>query len=212
MPRKKKKAKEYAQVFVIFGKKKTGKSEYIKNVFLPSLHNKRVFVVTHAGRPEPWREFPIIDPRKASDLDFEKGIRQIHVARLGADAENLYTYISKLINCVVIFDDYKAYLKQNINIYKDFEFMLVDTRPDNRDTVFIGHSPNKIPPGLWAYVDIAIAGPTPEIAKSSLDIDQVTSLQNIQKAINEFYRIEYKKYQKNKKHVGHYGMFKEVEL
>lgn len=132
----------------------TGKSTKAE-AMAKKLSPNKVLVVTYNGEPKIWRKLKKVKADKKG-LSFEKGWRHVQYADLEEETlQNIYKYYR---NGLVIFDDCLLYLKSDWRHTKGLKELVINHRHIMLDMFFIAHSPNQIPPQVWAFIRFAFLG------------------------------------------------------
>jgi len=191
-----------AQTTIVVGKNGTGKSTLILKVIKKM--KRRAVVITYDGMPKIWRSTPIIDPSRRENWEWKSGIRQIRFAQ---HDDETYKYILKYgRDLIVLFDDCKEYIPNNIDGKIFLKRILSQFRHRMFDLFFIAHAPDDVPKRIWIYYSHVFIFATDVLFdKRRINIGSAEKILKAQHRVNRQFAKA-----KQKGNNSHYGIFEIV--
>lgn len=188
-----------ATVSIIMGRNGTGKS-YLTHQIVKKIGGK-ILVVTNNGLPKIWRKYPLIDPAKADDWKWKKGIKQIFAAQY---EEKTFNYILKHFRSgIIVFDDCKDYIPERVSQIPALKKLLINFRHKEVDLFFIAHSPLDVPKQVWQYsYDVFVGATAAMFNASQVKLGHADEIIDAQRKVNAEFRRR-----KAKNDGSHYGLF-----
>ncbi len=196
-------------IWCVMGTNGTGKSTFASKLIQKS--KQKTLIVTESGMPEIWSKYKEIRLDKGEKIEESKDrIHQVFALRyMNKKSCTVCDVIHKNFrNGLVIFDDCRNYIADNISNTVGLRQLLINFRHIGLDIGFIVHSPNDLPPKVWSHTKYCFVG------KSTLmNRDRQKAISNphffldVQETVNkEFLKRE------AKRNNSQYGLFKKIKL
>lgn len=195
-------------VFVVMGSNGTGKSTFAHKLITKS--KQKTLVVTESGMPEIWRQYPEAQLDSFKQSEKMPRVQQVFAMRYMDKKSYLVADLirKKFTNGLVIFDDCKGYISDNIANTPGLKNLLIDFRHLGLDLCFVVHTPNQLPPQVWAHTKYAFVGKATMMNRDRQNaITEPEKFLETQRIVNEEFNRRFAL-----GNASHYGLFKKIVL
>ena len=166
--------KRYANVTLVIGKRKTGKTTYILDLIEAVRHDKGVLIYDLNNEPK-YKVFPQM-PLERLPAWKSKGVYRIFHDDFRQVMQTVLEYNR---NAFLILEDATAYIESNVDsLTRRF---LVSCRHINIDLVLTFHSLSQVPPRCFAMTDYMVVGKSNDTLLRG-EIAKVPNFQEVKKA------------------------------